>query len=527
MAPVLTQDTHAVSEAPVSHGRFLTTCKKAVARPVVALALLCATLFFHGLNAGELYRTESLRAILAAEFLRSGNWVVPTLYGEPLLTKPPGMYAAVALASWPAGRVTEMTARLPSAVAATVTVFLFFGTFARLFGKRAGLLAAALLPLSVLWLDRVPTAEIDVLQLAWVAASILCFVRALESAEAPQSRRAGGVNPLVNFRNQGVDTPRSPSAWLWWQGALLCVAGGFLTKWTAPAFFYLTVIPLLGWCRRLRLLWGGAHLTAVAVAAVPCVAWAMAAGSLAGWDVLFGTVGREALQHLSPAHHSRPYPWAEVLTFPLLFLAANLPWSAVALLTFRPGFARLWDERGRRLLQALHCWTWANLLFWSVVPGHRFRHGLPLQPGLAGLAAMVCIAWLTGRLSWPLPRVTPRVVLLGVLAVWLVVKITFVQVILPARNPDRQPREKGEQLAALVPQGRTLYLFRLKDEGILFYYGRPARRLASPAQLQPGESAYCVLAEAEWEQWPSSRPAEVLLRTCDEQGAPLVLVKAY
>src|SRR5262245_2890484 len=74
-------------------------------RTVLLLLLLCGVLFFYGLNIGELYQTESLRAILAAEFLRSGNWIVPTLYGEPLLTKPPGMYAAIALASWPTGSV--------------------------------------------------------------------------------------------------------------------------------------------------------------------------------------------------------------------------------------------------------------------------------------------------------------------------------------------------------------------------------------------------------------------------------------
>ena len=49
---------------------------------------LSVVLFFHGLSTGDLYRTESLRAIIAQEFLNSGNWVVPTLYGEPLLTKP-------------------------------------------------------------------------------------------------------------------------------------------------------------------------------------------------------------------------------------------------------------------------------------------------------------------------------------------------------------------------------------------------------------------------------------------------------
>src|SRR5437660_12858512 len=89
-------------------------------RAWTALALLliwCGSLFFYGLATGELYRTESLRAILAEEFLRSGNWMVPTLYGEPIFTKPPGMYAAIALFSWPFGAVSEWTARLPSAVA--------------------------------------------------------------------------------------------------------------------------------------------------------------------------------------------------------------------------------------------------------------------------------------------------------------------------------------------------------------------------------------------------------------------------
>src|SRR5690348_14460847 len=87
-----------------------------------SLLLLCVVLFFSGLRASELYQTESLRAILAAEFLRGGNWIVPMLYGEPLLTKPPGMYAVIALASWPFGQVSAATARLPSALAATATV---------------------------------------------------------------------------------------------------------------------------------------------------------------------------------------------------------------------------------------------------------------------------------------------------------------------------------------------------------------------------------------------------------------------
>jgi 4-amino-4-deoxy-L-arabinose transferase-like glycosyltransferase len=476
---------------------------------VLLLLLLCGTLFFYGLNTGELYQTESLRAILAAEFLRSGNWIVPTLYGEPLLTKPPGMYAAIALASWPNGSVNALTARLPSALAATGIVFFFYTVFARRLGRRAGVTAAALLPASVLWLNRVPSAEMDLLQLAWVTAALLCFLRALEIAEAP-------------------GRPRFWREWLWWQLALFCVAGGVLTKWTAPAFFYLAVGPLLGWRGRLRILGRPPHLLSVVLAAVPCLAWAAAAAMLTGWETFHNTIWREALPRLSPVHHGRPYPWHELIAFPVQFLAANLPWSAFALMTLHPGFSRLWDERGRRLLQFLHCWTWPNLLFWTVVPGHHLRHAMPLQPGLAGLAAMVWIAWLDGRLRWPLPRLRPGTVFLALLMLWLMVKLLFVHAIVPCRNPARQPSLKGEQIASLVPPHQTLYLFQLKDEGILFYYGRPARRLPGPDWLPAsGEAVYCLLVQSEWQHWSCRRRADVLLHLGDEQGAPIVLVRVH
>jgi 4-amino-4-deoxy-L-arabinose transferase-like glycosyltransferase len=475
--------------------------------PIPCLLALCGVLFFLGLNAGELYQTESLRAILAAEFLHSGNWIVPRLYGEPLLTKPPGMYAAIALASRPFGQVSAATARLPSALAASATVLLFYLVFVRCVGRRAGLIAAVVLPASVLWLGRVPSAEIDLVQLAWVAAALLCFLRALEIAETPGRHYFAWK-------------------WLWWQLALLCVAGGLLTKWTAPAFFYVTVVPLLWRRGQLRLLLRPAHGLSILVAALPCLAWAAAAAAQTGWGPLLNAVRGEALPRLSPAHHTRPYPWHELAAFPVGFLAANLPWSAAVLWTLSPRFAQLWDERGRRLLQLLHCWTWPNLVFWSIVPGHHLRHALPLQPGLAGLAALVWIAWLDGRLRWPVPALRPVPVFLTLIALWLAVKIAFVTLILPIRDGLRAPSRIGQQIAALVPPERTLYLFRLKDEGILFYYGRPARRLPAPAFLPASErSAYCLLTESELRQWMRSRSAQILLRLNDEQRHPIVLVK--
>jgi 4-amino-4-deoxy-L-arabinose transferase-like glycosyltransferase len=490
---------------------------------VLLLLGLCGILFYYGLGVGQLRGTESLRAIIAEGFLRGGNWLVPVLYGEPLFTKPPGMYAAIALASWPFGAVSEATARLPSAIAATVTVLLVYWYFGRQLGRQGGLVAALVLPLSPLWLEKAPSAEIDMVQVAWVTGAILFFLRALEAEEDKETRRQGDKENARSL-SPCLLVSLSPCLPTWWLASFLCVAGGFLTKWTAPAFFYLTVVPLLWWRGRLRLLLGRRHLTSAALAAGICLAWALAAVALTGWDVFAATVGNEALQRLSPQHSTRPYPWLASLVHPVKLLAFALPWSAVALLTLRPGFARLWDERGRRLLQALHCWVWPNMLFWSLPTEHTPRHSFPLFPGIAGLAALVVLAWLTGRMPWRLPRVTPRQLLVGTLALWLAVKVLYVQVIVPGRQVRGGPQGTGEVLAQLVPSGWVLYILRLKDEGVMFYYGGSVRRVAAPASL-PAGPAYCVLTDDEWRHWDPSRRAEVVRRLYDGQGDPILLVR--
>jgi hypothetical protein len=224
-------------------------------------------------------------------------------------------------------------------------------------------------------------------------------------------------------------------------------------------------------------------------------------------------------------------------------LAMSLPWSALALLTFWRGFGDLWDERGKLLLQALHCWTWPNLLFWSLLPDHSPRYSLPLLPGISGLAALVCIAWANGaRLTrtswragdviWRAGDVSPPVrslnrLLLATLALWFAVKVFYVAVVIPHRQAHRDlPRSTGEQIAASVPLDQTLYLCRVKDEGVMFYYGRPVRRLANFSELPSrGEPLYCMLEESEWKQGTIAGAVEAILHLRDQQHGAIVLVK--
>jgi hypothetical protein len=111
-------------------------------------------------------------------------------------------------------------------------------------------------------------------------------------------------------------------------------------------------------------------------------------------------------------------------------------------------------------------------------------------------------------------------------ALWFVLKLTFVQVVMPHRGLERAAHAKGSLIASLVPIGDVLYLFRLKDEGIMFYYGRPVLRLQSPGEL-PVNSApiYCILTQVEWQRWDAARRAEVVQSMTDAQGDPLVLIR--
>ncbi len=508
------------------------TFSEAYLAPVL-IAGWCAFLFLHGIDTGPLYRTESLRAIIGRECL-SGHWLYPVLYGEPFLTKPPGHYAAIGLCSLPFGEVSAASARLPSVLAAMLAVMLMHGLFRRALDgptpqnratptrirhDDAALLIAILLPCSVLWLDKVPSAEIDMSLVGWVTAALVLLHRAIES-----DARARGTG--IGF----------------WIASLLCVAAGTLTKWTAPAFFYLTAIPLLAWRKRLGLFLGRGHLLAVSIAALVCAGWTLAVVQQVGWESLSETIRKEAAYRFAPKP-SKGYPWGDVVLFPLAVFAAHLPVSAFALATFRRSFWNKWDDRGRLLLQLLHCWTWPNLVFWTLVPNHNIRYALPMSAGLMGLGVMGILGLLRSQTEarashenagegrthslWLSPpkgnRCGLNAFLLGFLLCWIAAKIAFVQFVIPNRTAGRNAEVTAAVLREHIPAGEPLYILKLKDEGVTFYYARPVVKLKKPAALPPGGCG--LLIQQEWQARAAFGSLNLLCCMNDQQGDPIYLVR--
>ena len=92
---------------------------------IAAVGLGVAALYLLGLGATDLWAPDEPRyAHVTDEIVTGGHGtaglIVMHVDGEPYSEKPPLYFWLAAVASAPAGRVTEMSARLPSALAPDV-----------------------------------------------------------------------------------------------------------------------------------------------------------------------------------------------------------------------------------------------------------------------------------------------------------------------------------------------------------------------------------------------------------------------
>jgi len=141
------------------------------------LVFLCG-LFIYGLWLGNspLDRTEPFRALVADRMAHGGSWLLPRLYGELYLRKPPLIYWIEASVQLLAGRGNEFVWRLPSVVgSAFLAAFLAWWT-GRWFGESARLPAGfSCLALVALW-DQNRSADIDALNTVAAVISSVCVL---------------------------------------------------------------------------------------------------------------------------------------------------------------------------------------------------------------------------------------------------------------------------------------------------------------------------------------------------------------
>ena len=109
----------------------------------VAIGVVAAALLAIGLGARVFTNNDEARfPMLAEDILARGDWLWPRLNGAGYYNKPPLLAWLIALCSWPVGHVTQLTAVVPSGLAAIATVVVVYQIGRDLFGADASRFAA-------------------------------------------------------------------------------------------------------------------------------------------------------------------------------------------------------------------------------------------------------------------------------------------------------------------------------------------------------------------------------------------------
>lgn len=313
----------------------------------VLLALVLALLAFR-LGAVPLLGPDEPRYTrVAVEMHRTGEWVTPTLQGEPWLEKTPLFYWLAGAAFSVLGE-TEAAARIPSVLAALLLVgaTALFG--ARFYGQAAGLHAGFVAGTSLLPFAYGRAASMDMLLAATVTVAI----------------------GLTGLRLTGV------------AGRLAIVAAaaaaGLATVAKGPLGLLLPVLVLAGFLlatrewRWLREILSPSAIAAFALVAAP---WYVAILLDQGRDFLDVFILNHNVERFTSTVHNHPGPFWYYL--PVL-LAGLFPWSGLAV----PALARLAPRASRVDLFTL-LWLGLPLAFFSLAGSKLPGYILPCIPPLA------------------------------------------------------------------------------------------------------------------------------------------------
>ncbi|HUM14256.1 MAG TPA: glycosyltransferase family 39 protein [Candidatus Nitrosotalea sp.] len=124
---------------------------------------------------------EARYSLLAQDILDHQRWLVPELRGQLYLNKPQLHFWAIAVASLPAGRVTELSGAIPSVLSSVAAVGAVVAIGTLLWGHLAGLLAGLILATSLPFFAFGHLSIPDVMLGAFLTWALYWFLRAWRS----------------------------------------------------------------------------------------------------------------------------------------------------------------------------------------------------------------------------------------------------------------------------------------------------------------------------------------------------------
>jgi len=334
---------------------------------LLILTLLLGALFGYGLGERALWSPDEGRyAEIPREMVVSGDYITPRLNGVKYFEKPPLFYWLQSISIKLFG-VNEWSLRLWTAVLAWLGCLAVYVSARRLFGRRAGLVAAVVLATSLLYYSMGRIITLDMAVSVLLSCSLLAFLWGTLEPVGPQRRVA---------------------MWAFFIFAALATLTKGLIGIVIPAMVIGSWMALVNEWRIMKSMYLFSGVALFLLIAVP-------------WHILVSQVNPEFFnfyfinQHFQRylfKHHSPFYrPWYFI---PVLLIGL-FPWTVFSVQAIKHNLAFSWRQRHQHK-EAMFLMLWAVLvfLFFSGSSSKLIPYILPMFPPLAILVGRyLSTAW--------------------------------------------------------------------------------------------------------------------------------------
>ena len=478
--------------------------------------ILWGILYLPGLGSLEFKGEEGRRVLPAVTMLRTGNWVLPYVGGEPYFNKPPFINWLVAGSFKILWQQSEFAARLPSAIFVLAFVMLLIRMPGRWMTQEGRTIAAILFLTNFGILEKGRLIEIEGVYVCLTGLALLWWLNV--------------------WSVKG-------SRWLLWLGAAVLLTCGMLTKGPAHLlFFYAPVIGILHKSRRLKELLRVEHFVGVVVVLGLSWLWFHAARNQEIGEQMAGQMSGQLISRIW-----RDIDIGHIIENFFKSLLYFLPW-----ILFLP---MMWDKKlierltPENRLIFLGCRRGMVLVFLliSLIPGTQSRYTMPVLPIAALLLGQVMAvnsAFGKGEQIW-------KTILLGCLGISVLTSLagTFLTVIsivkilvcigiamvciviwkrkdmittlsglvkttaivicifmlqyalfIPyyAKGHEKR-RPVGQQINDLIGPKETLYVYKPGYQAFLFYVREPIEYVIKREQITP-DIRYLLMKESNWQE---------------------------
>jgi 4-amino-4-deoxy-L-arabinose transferase-like glycosyltransferase len=364
----------------------------------VYLLTIAALVFLLNLGGARLWdEDEPKNAQCAREMLARGNWIVPT-FNQDLRTDKPVLLYWLMMPAYLLLGVSELAARLPSAVLAIGTTLLTYQLGRRLFSPQVGLWAGLALATSLMFTVAGRAATPDSTLIFCTTLAMLLYVMRVEM-KSRRNRSVRWYDYTLVFAAMGLAVlAKGPVGIVLPLGILTLyarssgpalqfdkAAGWRIAIWS----FIKQVCQPASWCRAV---WANRPLLAIAVVAAIALPWYIAVGLTTDGEWLRGFLGKHNVDRfLKPMEGHR----GPIVYYIPAVLIGMFPWSVFLPLAIFETVRRFRaTDAPQASLRFVLCWAGLYLGFFSLAGTKLPSYVLPAYPALAIMIAVFLQRWI-------------------------------------------------------------------------------------------------------------------------------------